>query len=1152
MKFTLDKKILAGFAACCLLLVGVAILSFQNSEKFLATNYWVNHTHQVLFELEHILGSSVDAETGERGYIITGENNYLEPYLSSKKQLFLHLEKAKELTVDNPTQQRNLSELQQKLVTLSNRMEDVITTRKTKGFAEAQKMIATNEGKLMLDDVRERLAKSVAMEDSLLREREIVSRQDTESFTHIFIALLLVIAAVLLVVYAIISTNLNALKKSEAENNNKNWNLTGSGELTKFLQGNKLVTELSQIVVDYLSGFLNAQVGAFYIAEKYDNSLKLLAGHAIDKKRSGITIQSGEGIVGQAAVSKKTVELNGVSKNYFNIVTGFGEVVPRNIIAAPLVFENDVLGVIELGSITGFTDLQKRFLPIVLDNIAIAIASAQAREKTKELLEETQRQAEELEAQQEELRQINEELTEKTELLERSEAELKAQQEELQQSNEELEEKANELETQKERLESSTIELEKKARELEVTSKYKSEFLANMSHELRTPLNSILILAQLLTENKSGVLGAKEVEFSRNIRNSGNDLLNLINEILDLSKVESGKMELDIDEVPLRDVANDITAMFTEVARNKSVTFKVQVDEVTLKTNVVSDKQRLEQILKNLLSNAFKFTPKGQTVTLKIEKHTGPKDFKNRKLNSVDKLLKFSVTDTGIGIPEHKLGIIFEAFQQADGSTKRQYGGTGLGLSISRELANVLGGEIQLESKEGKGSTFTLVIPYNYDSGIMHPVERVVEVKENKPAQQSIPAKREVHDIEGQHVPDDRDNLNENDRLILIMEDDVFFAQILLEFVRERNYKGVVATQGNTGLSYARHYKPDAIILDMKMPVLDGADVLKRLKIDPELRHIPVQIISGYDRRKEGLELGAFDFLQKPIAKDTLVKAFDRIETFVSKKLKKLLIIEDDETHNMAIKELIGNGDVKSFSAFSGAEAFLKLKQESFDCIILDLGLPDMTGFDFLEKIKADEQLRVVPVVVYTGKELTREESNRLTKLANTVVLKTANSQERLLDETILFLHRIEARLPKDKQTLIRKLHKTDEVLKHKKVLVVDDDIRNIYSLTNALEEEGMECITAENGKIALDLMKDRNDIDMVLMDVMMPEMDGYETTRALRSQTKFVKLPIIALTAKAMKGDKEKCLDAGMSDYISKPINVEQLLSLMRVWLYK
>ena len=1152
MKFTLDKKILAGFIACCLLLIGVAILSFQNSEKFLATNYWVNHTHQVLFELERILGSSVDAETGERGYIITGENNYLEPYLTSKKQLFLHLEKAKELTVDNPKQQKNLSELQQKLVVLSNRMEEVITARKTKGFAEAQQLIATDEGKLLLDDVRERLAKSVAMEDSLLREREIASREDTQSFSRVFIALLLVIAAVLLVVYAIISTNLKALRKADLENSNKNWNLTGSGELTKNLQGNKLIVELGQIVIDHLAGFLSAQVGAFYINEIDENGLKLIASHALDQRKAGTLIKLGEGIVGQAAISKKTVELSGVSKDYFNITTGFGEVVPRGIIAAPLIFENDVLGVIELGSMTGFTDLQKKFLPIVLDNIAIAIASAQSREKTKELLEETQRQAEELEAQQEELRQMNEELQEKTDLLEKSEAELKAQQEELQQSNEELEEKANLLETQKERLENSKNELQSKARELEVTSKYKSEFLANMSHELRTPLNSILILAQLLTENKSGVLGAKEVEFSRNIRNSGNDLLNLINEILDLSKVESGKMELDIAEVPLREVANDLTAMFTEIARNKQVTFKVLVDEETLRANVVSDKQRLEQILKNLLSNAFKFTPKGQNVTLKIEKYTGPKDFKNRNLNHVERLLKFSVIDTGIGIPVDKLGIIFEAFQQADGSTKRQYGGTGLGLSISRELANVLGGEILLESKEGKGSTFTFIMPYNYDAAIMNPGERKVEVKENKPAQQLMPAKRPLHPTEVQHIPDDRDSLTDADRLILIMEDDVFFAQILLDFVRERKYKGIVATQGNSGLSYARHYKPDAIILDMKMPVLDGADVLKRLKSDPELRHIPVQIISGYDRRKEGLELGAFDFLQKPIAKETLVKAFDRIESFVSKKLKKLLVIEDDETHNMAIKELIGNGDVKCFSAYSGNEAFQKLKEESFDCIILDLGLPDMTGFDFLEKIKADEQLRSVPVVVYTGKEVTREESNRLTKLANTVVLKTANSQERLLDETILFLHRIEARLPKDKQTLIRKLHKTDEVLKHKKVLVVDDDIRNIYSLTNALEEEGMECITAENGKIALDLMKDRDDIEIVLMDVMMPEMDGYETTRALRAQNKFAKLPIIALTAKAMKGDKEKCLDAGMSDYISKPVNVEQLLSLMRVWLYK
>ncbi|HEU4718459.1 MAG TPA: response regulator, partial [Bacteroidia bacterium] len=760
-------------------------------------------------------------------------------------------------------------------------------------------------------------------------------------------------------------------------------------------------------------------------------------------------------------------------------------------------------------------------------------------------------QTEELEAQQEELRQSNEELMEKTILLEKSETELKSQQEELQQTNEELEEKANLLEEQKDSLENAKMDLENKARELEVAGKYKSEFLANMSHELRTPLNSILILAQLLSENKNNQLSEKEVDFARNIYNSGTDLLSLINEILDLSKVESGKMELDIINVPFSDISADISAMFTEVAKNKSIGFSIETDRKLAKDALSTDKQRLEQILRNLLSNAFKFTGKGGAVILTTGRPAAGTHFRNKTLGAKKDIIAFSVTDTGIGIPAEKQSIIFEAFQQADGSTKRKYGGTGLGLSISRELAATLGGEIHLQSEEGKGSTFTLYLPQQFDATLIRLVERNVEVRESV---SGLPAKKPVERLPllSSESSDDRYDIKENDRSVLIMEDDPDFAQVLLTFARERKYKGIIASEGNTGLSYARYYKPDAILLDMNLPVIDGADVLKQLKNDPSLRHVPVQIISGYDRRKEGLQLGAFDFLRKPISKDDLRNAFDKIEKFLSKKLKKLLIVEDNEKQNNAIRELVGNGDVKSFAAYSGSEAYRMMNSENFDCVIVDLGLPDMTGFDLLEKIKASDTLKKIPIIVYTGKDLTKEESVRLNKLANTVVLKTVDSNERLLDETTLFLHRVESRLPKEKQNIIRRLHKTDEVLKNKTVLVVDDDIRNIYSLTNVLEEEGINCLTAENGKAALKMLKEHPGIDIILMDVMMPEMDGYEATREIRNISRFSKLPIIALTAKAMKGDREKCLNAGMSDYITKPVNIEQLLSLMRVWLYR
>jgi CheY-like chemotaxis protein/two-component sensor histidine kinase len=609
---------------------------------------------------------------------------------------------------------------------------------------------------------------------------------------------------------------------------------------------------------------------------------------------------------------------------------------------------------------------------------------------------------------------------------------------------------------------------------------------------------------------------------------------------------------LDITETNIGEIAENLRSMFTEIAKNKSITFDISYTQQHVEHLLHTDSQRLEQILRNLLSNSFKFTGKGGTVTLNIDTVSAEVEFKNNQLNSLEKVMAFSVADTGIGIPESKQGFVFEAFQQADGSTKRKYGGTGLGLTISRQLAEALGGEIHVQSEEGKGSVFTLYLPLNFDPLLAATTHRGVEVKKKaaRISAKTVNDKNPAFPVED--VNDDRYSVQENDKIALVLEDDTDFAKILLNFIRERGYKGILAHQGNTGLSLARYYKPDAIMLDMKLPVMDGSEVLKQLKNDPDLRHIPVQIISGYDRRKEGMDLGAFDFMKKPLTQNDLTTIFDRIEEFVSKKSKKLLIVEDNKQQNKAIKELIGNGDVKSYSAYTGIEAFEILTVEKFDCIIIDLGLPDMSGFDLLEKIKTSSELNKIPIIVYTGKDLSKEEAARLNKLANTVVLKTADSRERLLDETILFLHRVESKLPKEKQQIIRKLHRTDEILKNKKVLIIDDDIRNIYSLTNALENEGLRCVTAENGVSALKILKEHSDIDLILMDVMMPEMDGYEATKEIRKMSKFDKLPIIALTAKAMKGDREKCLNVGMSDYIAKPINVEQLLSLMRVWLYR
>jgi len=1150
-KLTLDRKILVGFIGAAFILLVVAIYSFSNSEKVVASDQWVEHTQKVRFQLQQVLISTVDLETGVRGYAVVGTDNYLEPFEKAKITIASYIDSLKGLTIDNPVQQRNIDTINSLIGKSIQYLTHCIDLRKTKSIDSARAWIANGEGKRLEDAIRKAIANSDGIESGLLVIRKATSEADTRNFNFVFIILLVVIAIVLITVYIIINTNLKALRRAEKESSDKNILLTGNSELNDKIRGEKELKELAQDIITQLATYLKAQIGAIYL--KDNGAYTLVGSYAFQyRKDNANSFKPGQGLVGQSVLEKKPILFSQVPDDYIRINSGLGNTTPKNIIVFPFMYDGDVKGVVEVGSAHEFSDLNMQFLNMIGDNVGIAFNTAQSRLKLKELLEETQRQAEELEAQQEELKQSNEELQEKTGLLEKSESELKAQQEELQQTNEELEEKANLLEDQKERLENAKMDIENKARELEVTSKYKSEFLANMSHELRTPLNSILILAQLLSENKNETLGTKEVDFAKNIHNSGADLLNLINEILDLSKVESGRMELDILDVPFEEINMDMASMFSEVAKNKSIDFKIESNQKALPEILVTDKQRLEQILRNLLSNAFKFTGKGGKVTLHIDEVTAEIPFKNKKLFGVPNVISFSVTDTGIGIPADKFGIVFEAFQQADGSTKRKYGGTGLGLSISRELSNALGGEIHLHSEEGKGSTFTLYIPQNFDVNVMAPVERKIEIKEKKSNGTPKANTVEKFVITESDTIDDRYDIKENDKVVLIMEDEPEFAKVLLGFAKERQYKAIIAHEGNIGLSYARHYKPDAIILDMKLPVMDGAEVLKQLKNDPNLRHVPVQIISGFDRRKEGMELGAFDYMRKPVSKEDLRGAFDKIENFVNRKLKRLLIIEDNENHNNAIRELIGNGDVKCYSAFSGKEAFDMMNRDNYDCVVVDLGLPDMSGFELLEKIKGHEELKKVPIIVYTGRDLSKEESKLLNKLANTVVLKTADSQERLLDETTLFLHRVEARLPKEKQNIIRKLHKTDEVLKNRKVLVVDDDIRNIYSLTNVLEEEGIHCLTAENGKAAVKMLKENPGIDIVLMDVMMPEMDGYEATREIRSISKFNKMPIIALTAKAMKGDREKCLEAGMSDYIAKPVNIEQLLSLMRVWLYK
>ena len=727
--------------------------------------------------------------------------------------------------------------------------------------------------------------------------------------------------------------------------------------------------------------------------------------------------------------------------------------------------------------------------------------------------------------------------------------ELQSRQTELQQSNEELGTKAKLLADQNAEVERKNAEveqarraLEEQATELALTSKYKSEFLANMSHELRTPLNSILILSQQLAGNVDGNLSGKQVEFSRNINSSGSDLLNLINDILDLSKIESGTVTVDVEDIGFASLGDTIDRNFRHVAEAKNLPFHVQLAE-DLPRSMSSDPKRLQQILKNLLSNAVKFTSTGH-VDVRVGFASRGWSLDHPVLRNAPQVLAFAVEDTGIGVAPEKQRLIFEAFQQADAGTSRKYGGTGLGLAISRELAVLLGGEIKLASVHGQGSTFTLYLPLHYagpDS-----VRTGTATPELARALTVLPIARD------EHIEDDRNAIEEGDPALLIIEDDPHYARILLGLARDKGFKGIVATKGTQGLSLARQFRPAAISLDIFLPDMLGWTVLNQLKLDPATRHIPVQVVTLEEERQHGLAHGAFSYLIKAPTTEGLETAFDRIKDFTAPRTKKLLIVEDNDIERQSILELLGYKDIDMVAVATGGEALEAMLAHSFDCVVLDLRLPDMTGFELLEKVRAEPALADVPVVVFTGKDLSVEEQTRLKAMAKSIVLKDVQSPERLLDETALFLHRVVTDLPADKQHMLERLHGSNEILRSRKILVVDDDPRNIFALTSLLENQEMDVISTTNGRDAIDIVRNTSGLDIVLMDIMMPDMDGYETMREIRRATEFRTLPILALTAKAMKGDREKCLDAGASDYIAKPVNTDQLLSLMRVWLFR
>jgi CheY-like chemotaxis protein/signal transduction histidine kinase/HAMP domain-containing protein len=954
------------------------------------------------------------------------------------------------------------------------------------------------------------------------------------------------------------------LRETTQRNTEQDWLKTNLAKFTRMMQGQKNLQTVSQMILSELAPLVSAAHGVFYIMqagkEGQEPILRLASSYAYrERKNLARQFRVGEGLVGQAAFEKQRILITNAPDDYIQINSGLGEAKPMQIIVLPIVFEGQVLAVMELASFNRFTESYQALLDQLTETIGIVINTIQANMRTEDLLVQSQSLAEELQTQQEELTETNKRLEQQAKTLQASEELLKTQQEELQQSNEELEEKAQQLQEQNVEVERKNREVEEarrqheeKARQLAVTSKYKSEFLANMSHELRTPLNSLLILAKLLVDNTEGNLNDKQVEFAKTIHASGVDLLTLINDILDLSKIESGMMSLAPSAFTFSELHDLMERTFRQVADDKGLEFELDLAP-TLPPAIHTDPTRLQQVLKNLLGNAFKFTEKGK-VTLRVETALSGWTQGHEALDDAGSVIAFHVADTGIGIPYDKQAIIFEAFQQADASTTRRFGGTGLGLSISREIARLLGGEIKVESEPARGSIFTLYLPQTYDTVSSEGQGVTLQPLPEPATRQPVRSAEEEGAIPvHEEIPDDREGIASGDRVVLVVEDDINFARILLEMAREKGFKGIVTASGETALVLAKRYHPDAITLDIALPDMEGWTVLDRLKHENATRHIPVHIISANDVSDRGLHLGAFAQIQKPVTKEALDGAFARIKGFIERSNKSLLVIEDNEQQRNAIVELIGDGDVEITGAASAKEALSLLAERHFDCIVLDLGLPDMTGFEFIERMKDDLEIRDIPIVVYTGRELTRKEETDLKRMAEAIIVKDVSSPERLLDETALFLHRVEGNLPVHKRQILEQLHQFDPVLAGKTALVVDDDVRNIYALTSLLERHKMKVLHAESGLEGIAILEQHADqIDVVLMDVMMPEMDGYEAMQRIRDKDRYRNLPVIALTAKAMKGDREKCMAAGASDYITKPIDAQQLVSLLRVWLYR
>lgn len=1184
MKSTFQRNLIIGFGFSLLLLIFSAVASYISIRNLVQSARMVDHTSEVLRELEAVILGLKDAETGQRGYIITGNESYMEPYTKAIDGIRTHIERVKEMTLDNPLQTAGADRLLELTMKRATVLKSNIDKKKS---GQVLTVGDIEEGRVFMEQLDQQVMLMKARETALLKERtENMNKFAGATPGFLVIATIL---SLLITVTSFLKVSADFKKQQELRREleikdedinrridivrdiankisagdystraqeegkdglgnlsvalnkmahslqysfglleDKEWLQTGVTTLHDKMLGEYDLPMLSRSILDFVVTYTNGQAGAFYATE--DNStLYLLQGYAMDEQRSKAMIPFGDGFVGQCAESFKVMHLHDVPDDLLLISHATGAVKPRNIIAIPLHHERKVEGVIELASMKPFTANDLAFFEAIGSGIGTVLHSVKNRKRLQELLEETQSQSEELQAQHNELENINSELEAQTEKLQASEEELKVQQEELLEANEELEEKARLLEERNQLVFDRNLEIQRKAEELELSTRYKSEFLANMSHELRTPLNSILLLSRLMGENNHENLTEEQMEYASVIQNSGKGLLSLIDEILDLSKVEAGKMELVYSDVSVEEIVQEMRSLFEPVAKEKGIDFRVKV-EPNVYSIIETDKLRLDQIIRNLISNALKFTAKGY-VELRVSM---PEN--NRST------IMFTVKDTGIGISQDKQQIIFEAFQQADGSTRRKYGGTGLGLSISRELTKLLGGHISLSSQPDKGSEFMVSIPATRATiGFAVPQGETPKPPEEKKQE------RFVSQVIPAQVADDRASITAKDRVILIVEDDTNFAKSLLEFTRQKGYKGVVTVRGDEAAGLALQYRPHGILLDIQLPVKDGWEVMEELKSNPLTRHIPVHVMSSFQGRFKSLSKGAVDFIDKPMAYEKMEDIFTKIEFMLSNNPRKVLIVEEDMKHAKALAYYLGNYKVNTEIKENISESVEALRKKEVNCVILDMGVSQERSYDTLDEVKRSPGLENVPIIIFTGKHLSKGEELRIKQYADSIVIKVANSYQRILDEVSLFLHLVEEK----KETGKPKLGVREEVLKGKTVLLADDDVRNIFSLTKALETYGMRVVSAIDGREALDRLKENPGTDIVLMDMMMPEMDGYESTRMIKSDARFAKLPVIAVTAKAMTGDREKCIAAGASDYISKPVDIDQLLSLLRVWLY-